>query len=112
MLVREFLRASLEDDILLLRHGILRCKNLRGDSEHFLEQLFVGFVGAWQEVVSRGFKDAAAAGGVDAAGEAMAVGFGESVHWLHIGKVAVGVVWVDAEVLGLEVLFLFGAEGF
>jgi hypothetical protein len=112
MLVRELLRASLEDDILLLRYGILSRKNIGGNSEHFLEQLFVGLVGAWQEVISRGFEDAAAAGCVNAAGEAVSVGFGESVHWLHIGKVAVGVVWVDAEVLGLEVLFLFGAEGF
>lgn len=37
----------------------------------------------------------------------MTVGFGESVHWFHVSEAGVGVVWVDAEVLGFEVLFLF-----
>jgi hypothetical protein len=84
----------------------------RGEPEHVLEQLFVGLGGGRQEIVSRGVEEFAAASWIDAAGETAAVCFGESIHGLHESEAAVCVGWVDAEVLGFEVLFWFGAEGF
>lgn len=46
----------------------------------------------------------AAAGWVDAAGQAAAGSFGFSVHGVREGEVAVGEGWVYAEVVGAEFL--------
>ena len=51
-----------------------------------------------------GVEKLAAAGWVDAARQAAAGGFGLPVHWVREGKVAVGEGWIDAEVVGAELL--------
>ena len=54
--------------------------------------------------VASGVEEFAAAGWVDAAGQAAAGGFGFSVHGVRKGEVTVGEGWVDAEVVGAELL--------